>query len=323
MNTNNTSPSLKPNSSIYENETDFWNLLESLWREKVIIFSITVFCSVLSIFYALKLPDIYKTQVILAPADVKQSSGLSALSGQFGGLASLAGINMNSSGSNAKLALEIIKSRKFINDFVEKHNILIDLFAAESWNVMGNSIIYDAELYDTQLQKWVREVQPPKKAIPSLQEAYEKFIEIMQVIENQDTGIVTISVEHVSPYIAREWVEWIVQDINQTMKIRDVKEAVKSKKFLTEQLKQTRVADMRSILYKLIEEQSKTIMFAEVRDEYVFKTIDPALVPEKKSGPKRALICVLGAFLGALLGIFIVLLKGYFRENLKKSRRYN
>ena len=39
-------------------------------------------------------------------------------------------------------------------------------------------------------------------------------------------------------------------------------------------------------------------MLAEVRPEYVFKTIDPAVVPEEKSKPSRALICALGYPLG-------------------------
>ncbi|WP_306462760.1 GNVR domain-containing protein, partial [Klebsiella pneumoniae] len=71
---------------------------------------------------------------------------------------------------------------------------------------------------------------------------------------------------------------------------------------------------IRTVLYKLIEEQAKTIMFAEVRDEYVFKTIDPALAPEEKAKPKRALICVLGTLLGGMLGVAIVLVRFAFRK---------
>jgi ribosomal protein S3AE len=81
------------------------------------------------------------------------------------------------------------------------------------------------------------------------------------------------------------------------MKDRDVAEAMRSTKFLNQQIEQTNVADIRIMLYKLIEEQAETIMFAEVRDEYVFKTIYPALVQEEKAKPKRELIVVLGIML--------------------------
>ncbi len=98
------------------------------------------------------------------------------------------------------------------------------------------------------------------------------------------------------------------------MKDRDVAEANRSSEFLNKQIALTNVADIRSILYKLIEEQAKTIMFAEVRDEYVFKTIDPALVPEEKTGPKRVLICVLGTLAGGILGTLFVLMRRFSRN---------
>ena len=50
-------------------------------------------------------------------------------------------------------------------------------------------------------------------------------------------------------------------------------------------------------------------MLAEVRQEYVFKTIDPAVAPEEKSKPSRALICLIGAFFGAIFGVIIVLIR--------------
>ncbi|QWL08606.1 LPS O-antigen length regulator, partial [Shewanella algae] len=84
--------------------------------------------------------------------------------------------------------------------------------------------------------------------------------------------------------------------------------------FLNKQIALTNVADIRTILYKLVEEQAKTIMFAEVRDEYVFKTIDPAFIPEEKAKPKRALICVLGTMLGGMLAVMMVLVRHFVRK---------
>jgi LPS O-antigen subunit length determinant protein (WzzB/FepE family) len=52
-----------------------------------------------------------------------------------------------------------------------------------------------------------------------------------------------------------------------------------------------------------------------VRDEYVFKTIDPAIVPEQKFKPKRALICVLGVLLGGMLSVMIVLIRHFVSKS--------
>jgi LPS O-antigen subunit length determinant protein (WzzB/FepE family) len=52
-------------------------------------------------------------------------------------------------------------------------------------------------------------------------------------------------------------------------------------------------------------------MLTKVRTEYVFKTIDPPIVPEKKAKPKRALICALGTLLGLMLAITVVLIRHF------------
>lgn len=69
---------------------------------------------------------------------------------------------------------------------------------------------------------------------------------------------------------------------------------------------------MRSTFYKIIEEQTKSLMLAEVQDEFVFNTIDPAIVPEIKFEPKRSIIVLLAVFIGLIFGVIIVLLRKVF-----------
>ncbi|QWL04780.1 GNVR domain-containing protein, partial [Shewanella indica] len=238
------------------------------------------------------------------------------LASQFGGLASMAGINLGGKGGTDKtqLAIEVLKSRQFIGDFIEKHQILPELMAVDKWDMADNSLSFVPEMYNQQSNTWVREVKPPFQPKPSLQEAHKEFLEIFSVNKDKDTGMVKITIEHKSPFVAKQWLDWLVSDINLTMKERDVAEANRSTDFLNKQIELTNVADIRSILYKLVEEQAKTIMFAEVRDEYVFKTIDPAFVPEEKAKPKRALICVLGTMLGGMLAVMMVLVRHFVKK---------
>ncbi|MGB1293705.1 MAG: Wzz/FepE/Etk N-terminal domain-containing protein, partial [Pseudoalteromonas sp.] len=297
---------------IADDEINLRELFAVIWKGKWIIIAVTALFALASVFYAIHLPNIYKSEALLAPAEQENSGGLAGLAGQFGGLASLAGVNLGGGSSNkAQLAIEVLKSRQFTSDFIKKHNILPDLMSAKTWNMQTDAIIHDSEIYNAQNNKWVREVSAPFKPKPSMQEAYKEFSKILSASTDKETGMVKISIEHVSPTIAQQWVSWLIQDINQTMKQRDVLEAIKSTDFLTQQLEQTKIADIRAVLYKLVEEQTKTIMFAKVRDEYVFKTIDAALVPEEKFKPKRALICVLGLLLGGMLSVMIVLIRHF------------
>ncbi|MBO1273017.1 LPS O-antigen length regulator [Shewanella sp. 4t3-1-2LB] len=297
-------------------EIDLRELFSVILGGKVLILGITLLFAIGSVALALWLPNIYKSEALLAPAEEAQGGGLSALTNQFGGLASLAGINLGKPGGADKtaLAIEVMKSRKFTADFIEKHHILPELMAVDKWSLSDNKISYDPDLYDANSKEWVRQVKPPLQAKPSMQEAYKKFSKIFSVSSDKQSGFVTVSIEHKSPYIAKQWVDWLVTDINQVMKQRDVTEAKRSTEYLEKQIEQTNVADIRTVLYKLVEEQAKTIMFAEVRDEYIFKTVDPALVPEEKFKPKRALICVLGTILGGMLAVFIVLVRYFVKK---------
>ena len=91
-------------------------------------------------------------------------------------------------------------------------------------------------------------------------------------------------------------------------------EAEKSIEYLREQVTNTSLADLQAVFFDLIQSQTETVMLAEVRQEYVFKVIDPAVAPEEKSKPSRALICVLGTLVGGMLGVVIVLLRHYPRS---------
>lgn len=298
-----------------DDEVDLLELWNAIWRGKWIIIGVTALFAIASVFYVLSLPNTYKSEALLTPANSEQQGGLGALAGQFGGLASLAGVNLGGGKvDKTAMAIEILKSREFFSKFTPKHNILPDLMAAKGWDQASNSLIYNEDLYLSKNGEWLREVKPPKQAKPSLQEAKLAFDGVFNVEQEKDTGMVTIAVEHYSPYVAKQWVDWLVKDINSVMKKRDKEEAERSIAYLQSQITKTNIVEQKTLLYQLIEEQAKTLMFAEVRDEYVFKTIDPAVVPEVKFKPKRAVITILGTLTGAFLGGMIVLISFFSRH---------
>ncbi|MBU3004204.1 Wzz/FepE/Etk N-terminal domain-containing protein [Paraglaciecola arctica] len=314
------SPDMLQTSKNADDEIDLRELWSAIWSGKWIIIAVTAIFAIVSVFYALSLPNIYKSEALLAPVQTEQQGGIGALAGQFGGLASLAGINLGGGKVNkTALAIEILKSREFFAKFVEKHNILPNLMAAEGWRLTDNTVIYDENIYTPVSGKWVREVEPPKKTLPSLQEAKKEFDQLVNIEQSKDTGMVIISVEHVSPYVAKQWVDWLIQDINIEMKTRDKQEAEKSITFLQSQIDKTTIFEHKTLLFQLIEDQTKTLMFTEVRDEYVFKTIDPALETELKFKPKRVLIVVLAIILGGMLSIIMLLIRHFSASTKEKE----
>lgn len=311
------SPDMLQAQNNNDDEIDLRELWGAIWGGKWIIIGVTALFAIASVFYALSLPNIYKSEALLAPADTEQQGGMGALSGQFGGLASLAGINMGGGKADKTvMAIEILKSRQFFSKFAQKHNILPDLMAVESWDLNTNTVIYNEDSYSPKNGEWLRQVKLPRKAEPSMQEAKITFNSLFNVEQIAETGMVTVSLEHYSPFIAKQWVDWLVEDINLVMKFREKEEAEKSIVYLQTQIGKTNIVEQKTLLYQLIEDQAKTLMFAEVRDEYIFKTIDPALVSESKFKPKRALIVMLGIFLGGLLTVMVVLIR-YFLQMVR------
>lgn len=293
---------------VADDAIDLREMLVTLWKGKWTIIATTFIFTVAAVVYAISLPNVYKSEALLAP--VSGGSGFK-IPGQLGGLAALAGVNLGSLGGESDssgLAMEIIKSREFLGRFIEKHDLFIPIMAAEGWNRTDDSLIIDSDIYDTNTKQWVREVKPPFQLKPSVLEVHEELVKLLVVSKDKKTDMITISVEHYSPYLAKMWVDELVKAINEEMRQRELNEAQRSIDYLTKQINETNIADVRTMFYSLIEEQTKTVMLANVREEYVFKTVDPAVVAEKKAKPQRVLIIITAFILGlifSILGLFI------------------
>ena len=307
-----------------DDEIDLKELFFVIWKGKWIIILLTILFTAGGVYYALSQPDTYKSEVLVVSAQGDSSAGLS---GSLGGLAALAGVNIGggSEGDVKTQALAVIQSRLFIDAFIKKNKLLVPLMASkkwvpalqewdeksQSWKETPAKHILDAELYDEKNKQWLTDEDTKKSLKPTMWEANKAFKELFSVAEDKDNGMVTLSVTHHSPIIAQKWAKLLVVAINAWMKNDKLKETSKNIRYLNKQLEKTVYAEIRSLFFEMIEEQFKNKMLAEVQAEYVFKTIDPAIVPEEKAGPKRALICVLATLLGGMFGVFIVLIRHF------------
>ena len=307
---------LLQNTQNQDDEIDLAELWRAIWAGKFTIIIISMIFAVASVFFALSKPDIYKASAILAPAS-EDTGGMGGMAGQLSGLASMAGISLGGGGGVDKtsLALEIIKSRSFVENFIEKHDLLVPLMASTKWDMASDTLILNEEAYDTVNNKWLREVKAPKTPEPSPWEAYQAFSKLITVEQDKTSSMVNIDISFYSPAIAKQWLTWLVEDINEHMREQDQIEAKASIAFLTGQLENIKIATMEVVFYQLIEEQTKNMMLTMVKEEYVLKTIDPAQVPDTKDKPKRALIVILGIMLGGILSVLIVLIRYFSRKD--------
>lgn len=304
------------NSQPQQDEIDLRSLIARLWRGRILILGIALVTTVIGVVFTFLTADIYRAEVLLAPRTDESVGGLASLAAQYGGLANLAGIGLSPSSSDkTALGLEVVRSRKFLSEFIDRHKLLIEVMAAKSWDIDTNTLIIDSDIYDTSTDQWVRNVRSPRQQKPSLQEAYDKFIEeILTISQDLKTGFVRISVDFYSPELARTWAEGIVRDLNRAIQRQDVREAEQAIMYLKGQIELTSLSEMRAVFFALIAEQTKTLMLAQANEEYLFKTIDPAIIPEERISPNRILISALSIIFGVILGILTVIIHGMIKD---------
>lgn len=297
-------------------EINFSELFVILWSGKWLVFLVSLLGLAAAVFYALSVPNTYRSEALLAP---NETFGGNDIPSRYSELASLAGLRLNTGAANNKdLGIEVLKSRRFVFEFISSHDLLVPLMAANGWDAKTGELIIDKGIYDPVGHEWIRDIEPPKRPEPSLQEAFTKFInDHLSVVENRTTGFVKISIDHYSPYIAKQWVDWLVQDINRAIMERDVSQAEQAITYLREQVNETSLAELQAVFFRLIEDQIRTVVLAKASPEYLLKTIDPAIVSEEKSGPNRFLLVAIGLAVSFFVGFFVQLT----RHSLSKSNR--
>jgi LPS O-antigen subunit length determinant protein (WzzB/FepE family) len=303
----------------HDYEIDVRQLFYVIWDKKFLIVVLTSIFAILSIFYALSLPNIYKSEVVMMP--VEDSSGVGGALGQYRGVANLAGISIPSTSSSSKSqeAVTRIQSLEFFSNYFLPNIMLENLLAVKEWNQSSNTIVYDENIFNAETLTWTRIVEPPKSIIPSSQEAYEVYKEVININEDKNTSYVSLSIEHQSPYIAKKWVEIIIQQIDNLMRNKDKKESMRSIEYLNSVASTTNYEAIKQALSSLQQEQMKLLMMVEANENYIFKVLDSPVVPEMKSRPRRSVIVIFGTFFGMMFSVMLSLSLYYFRESSKNN----
>ena len=302
----------------YDGTTDQNGLLELvqyLWRDRAFLGVLTGLAALASILVALWLPNVYQASVLLRPQSAE--GGLGGLASQFGGLASLAGVSLPSGNEESKtqLALEVIKSKKFASNFVNRHEILPELMAADTWSWETETLTLDASAYDTSSQQWIRNVSPPHEPTPSAEEIHKFWnSNFLSVSQDKKSSFVTLSLKHRSPICAKKWLDLLVADINEALRTEDLAESERAVAYLERELKKTNIAEIRELLAGLLRSHMESRMMATVEPNYAFSVIDPPTVPMRRVAPRRTLICIVGTLLGAMIALVLSLVRREFSD---------
>lgn len=278
-------------------------------RKKWII-APTILVSLIILVFVLWLPNVYRSEVLLLPNNQGSQSLANGLGSQLGGLASLTGINLSGGGNEElNVALEVMKSRLFITNFIEKYELEALLFASTGWDSSSNTIIYDRKIFDKEHNSWVDGAERPTR-----QEMYKSFlIDNFGYSSNKEAGTYIISIRHYSPQVAKQILEKFVLELNLLMKKKAIESANLKLSYLSKAIQGESRGEMLEVLHQLTSQHVKRKMLAEIRADYIFTIIDPAVVAEKKFAPKRGAICILAFLVSLILFSFIQIVNYYIR----------
>ena len=302
-------------SSEYHDEINIREILLALNDGKKLILYLTSIFIVGSIFLSLLLPKIWISDTLVSLTAQESVSRGSSNSGALSSVASLAGISMGSSSGGvdkAQLVLATINSRDFFRHLVSFEGVLPNLLATKGFDEATQTTIFNSKAYDEKNQEWV-EGQPN---FSDSMKAYKNTISTYY--DPMGDGFIKISTKHRSPIFAHDFLTLIVREVNNLLRDKDLREADAALGYLYEQLDGVTQSDVRLSIATLIENQLRTQMFANIRQNYAIDPLDTPYVPELRSSPQRTKIVILGALLGLLISIVLVIGRYYINKNIKK-----
>ncbi len=293
---------------IRRDEVNLQLLFQFAWRRKYwLIFTLCISVG-FAVYLSLQLPNLYRSEArIVAAGETQGKAG--GLSSQLSSVSALAGISLGGGGEKKSVvALEMMRSRQFFTDFAEKYQIITPLMAGYRWDIQKDEILFDPEMYDTNAGKWIRPGIELRKSEPSMLEGYENFMKRFSSSQDKLTGVITVSFEFISPTLSQKWLQLYIDEINDVMRKKDIEEAESAIRYLNQQIEETQLAEVKTTMFGLIEDHTKTLTMANARKEYVFKTIDPPYKPEVKSGPMRSVIVLLTVVVHCFLFFLVLML---------------
>lgn len=267
---------------------DIGALLRILWRNKLIVVAGAVVFGLLAVYLALKATPIFRGEATITEVQESELGGASSLAGQFGGLASLAGLNIGGSGQSRQWQA-VLGSRRLVEEFVKRNDVLALMSPGPG----------------TAQSLWLGVQQFRKDALI--------------ITEDKLKGVTTVSIDWTDPVTAARWANGFVALANELIRARAISDATRNIEYLNKQIATTNVLEVQRVMYNLIESQTKTLMLANGRAEYAFMMVDPAVPPEKRISPKRTLMVLSGLVIGGLIGTAVALFYDASRRRRRSS----
>ena len=297
-----------PPQSQTEDEINLLDLLIVIAKNKKMILSVTFVAALLSVGISLLLPNVYTGITKILPPQSSQSSSVNTVMlAQLGGLSAAAGA------AGAALGLK------------DPNGLYLAMLKSRT---IGEKIVQRFDLKTIYEQKTMMDTL--------------KVLEKESTIASGKDGVITVEVDDKDPQRAAAIANTYIEELNKLMQTLAITEASSRRQFFETQLKPARdrltdaevtldktpvtslhyMEALRNLkyqetIYQVLAKQFEMAKLDEAKDSPLIQILDKAMVPEKKSKPKRSLIVVLAT----LVVFFLSIIWAFVRDSLSRAKQ--
>jgi uncharacterized protein involved in exopolysaccharide biosynthesis len=263
-----------------EDQEDLRELLRAVWQGRWLVIGTAVLAGALGTAYSFLATPWYRAEVLMLQS---RNGALDGRLSQFGGLASLAGINLG--GSNDSEPMALLRSRGFAQDFIEERD-LATILLGPKWDATRGTWKGDES-------DW-----------PDIRDAVEFFDrKVRRVTEDRKTGVVTLAIEWRDPVLAADWANAMAARLNDRMRTRAIEESTQNVRFLKEEIAENQFVTLQQSIGKLLEAELQKLMLARNNRQYAYRIVDSAEPPKKPIRPNKVAVVAVSVLLGLLFGV--------------------
>tara|TARA_B100000902_G_scaffold398043_2_gene463579 strand:+ start:74 stop:961 length:888 start_codon:yes stop_codon:yes gene_type:complete len=292
---------LEENESIITSEKglNLFSLFKLFWLNKIFIL-LVVFCfSLISIFYSYTRENIYLSNALVEIGNSEEQLSQNSQALEF------LGINQNVQSPEKEL-LAKLESIAYFNF------LAIDDGVIEAISVNNHKLIPVFKKKNFNLEKGINlNTDIPEEFF----NAYETFFGNLHVAKKSNTSFLELGYKSPSPELSKKMTDLIFQTFNEYERTKTLLNSERYIEYLYGEAKLAPDADVKKLLFSLIESEYKKIAIVNVNQDYALKEVSPAIIEKIRISPNRYVHLGYGLFLGLFFSLFYILYSYYVRKS--------
>lgn len=200
-------------------------------------------------------------------------------------------------------AIQIAESYGFLSKFIVENDLLPELLAFKNYNPSSGEITLKKNADQLRIKNLFKDREVDYES-NEVQDAVKVLRKKFSIYADIESTIVIAQFSYYSPYLARDLLEQLLNDISKTIAAKDVVNAERNVDYIAQKINSYPQSIITKTLGSLLESNLTKMVLAQSDDEYAFSTIDAPILPLKKYWPSRTFI-VLSTFLFMVLIIIV------------------